>query len=71
MYLVVWKPREGPQQNFVEYWIELIKHRVGEDARVIVVATHGGPNDRQPDIDLQELQDKFGEEFVIGCFDGR
>jgi Leucine-rich repeat (LRR) protein len=67
VYLVVWKPREGPQQDFVEYWIELIKHRVGADARVIVVASHGGPDERQPDIDLQQLQDKFGKEFVLKC----
>ena len=27
VYLVVWKPREGPQQGFVKEWIKLIKHR--------------------------------------------
>ncbi len=40
LYLVVWKPREGPELNFVEYWIRLIKHRAGPGARVFVVATH-------------------------------
>ena len=29
VYLVVWKPREGPQQGAVEYWIETIKNRAG------------------------------------------
>jgi hypothetical protein len=43
IYLVVWKPREGPQQGFVDYWITLIKRRAPE-AKIIVVATHGGPN---------------------------
>ena len=65
VYLVVWKPREGPQQGFVKEWITLIKHRE-PDAKVLVVATHGGPGQRQPDIDRQELTDLFGEETVLG-----
>lgn len=68
VYLVVWKPREGAQQNFVEYWIKLIKHRAGPDAKVLVVATHGGPKQRQPDIDKQEIRDKFGADTVLGFF---
>ncbi len=67
VYLVVWKPREGPQQGFVREWITLIKHRE-PDAKVIVVATHGGPQQRQPDIDRQELTDLFGEDTVQGFF---
>ncbi|MEM8637445.1 MAG: COR domain-containing protein [Cyanobacteria bacterium P01_G01_bin.54] len=67
LYLVVWKPREGPQQGFVKDWITLIKHRV-PDAKVIVVATHGGPSQRQPDIDRQELLDLFGNETIQGFF---
>ena len=47
---MVWKPREGPQQGFVKEWIKLVKHRE-PDARILVVATHGGPKERQPDID--------------------
>ncbi|MFG6101585.1 COR domain-containing protein [Leptothoe sp. EHU-05/26/07-4] len=65
VYLVVWKPREGPQQGFVKEWITLIKHRE-PDAKILVVATHGGPGQRQPDIDRQELIDLFGEETVLG-----
>ncbi|MEL6402643.1 MAG: leucine-rich repeat protein [Cyanobacteria bacterium J06626_4] len=65
MYLVVWKPREGPQQGFVKEWITLIKHRE-PDAKVLVVATHGGPGQRQPDIDRQELIDLFGHDTVLG-----
>ena len=67
IYLVVWKPREGPQQGFVDYWITLIKRRAPE-AQIIVVATHGGPNQRQPDIDRQTLIDKFGQNILIGFF---
>ena len=68
VYLVVWKPREGPQQGAVEYWINTIKHRAGKDAKVLIVGTHGGPQQRQPDIDLQDLRDKFGSDCVLGSF---
>lgn len=67
VYLVVWKPREGPQQGFVKEWIKLVKHRE-PDAKILVVATHGGPGQRQPDIDRQELRDLFGENTVLGFF---
>jgi hypothetical protein len=67
IYLVVWKPREGPQQGFVKEWIKLVKHRE-PDAKILVVATHGGPGARQPDIDRQEIWDLFGKETVIDFF---
>jgi acetyl esterase/lipase len=38
------------QQGFVKEWIKLVKHREPE-AKILVVATHGGPKERQPDID--------------------
>ena len=67
VYLVVWKPREGPQQGFVKEWIKLVKHRE-PDARILVVATHGGPKERKPDIDRQEIRDLFGKDTVIDFF---
>ncbi|MCA9920891.1 MAG: leucine-rich repeat domain-containing protein, partial [Anaerolineales bacterium] len=67
VYLVVWKPREGPQAGFVKEWIKLIKHREPE-AKILVVATHGGPQQRQPDIDRQELWDLFGKDTVLDFF---
>ena len=67
VYLVVWKPREGPQQGFVREWIKLVKHREPE-AKILVVATHGGPKERQPDIDRQEIWDLFGKDTVIDFF---
>lgn len=67
VYLVVWKPREGPQQGFVQEWITLIKHRE-PDAKILVVATHGGPGQRQPDINRQELLDRFGSDMILGFF---
>lgn len=67
VYLVVWKPREGPQQGFVKEWVKLVKHREPE-AKILVVATHGGPKERQPDIDRQEIWDLFGKETVVDFF---
>ncbi|MDM9581510.1 leucine-rich repeat protein [Nostoc sp. GT001] len=67
VYLVIWKPREGPQQGFVKEWITLIKNRE-PDAKVLVVATHGGPGQRQPDIDKQEILAQFGKDTVIDFF---
>ena len=67
VYIVVWKPREGPQQGFVKEWIQLVKRRE-PDAKILVVATHGGLQQRQPDIDRQELYDLFGRETVLDFF---
>ena len=67
VYLVVWKPREGPQQGFVKEWIQLVKRRE-PTAKILVVATHGGPQQRQPDIDRQELWDLFGKDTVLNFF---
>jgi DAPkinase-like Roc (Ras of Complex) protein/Leucine Rich Repeat (LRR) protein len=67
VYLVVWKPREGPQQGFVKEWIKLVKHRE-PDAKALVVATHGGPGQRQPDVDRQEIWDLFGRDTVRDFF---
>jgi Leucine-rich repeat (LRR) protein len=60
IYVVVWKPREGPDQGFVDYWIRLIKHRAGSDVRIMVVATHGGPKERQPHIDEATIRNTYG-----------
>ena len=67
VYLVVWKPREGSQAGQIKEWIRLVKHRE-PDAKIIIVATHGGPNQRQPDIDRQELWDVFGKDTLIDFF---
>jgi len=67
IYLVVWKPREGPQQGFVNEWIRLVKYRE-PDAKIFVVSTHGGPKERQPDIDRQEIWSLFGADMVQEFF---
>ncbi|PDW04327.1 hypothetical protein [Candidatus Viridilinea mediisalina] len=66
LYLVVWEPRAGPEQGFVYYWTQLIKHRAfdeqrpSERPRLLIVATHGGPKERQAHIDEQALRSQFG-----------
>lgn len=65
IYLVVWKPREGFQQNSVLEWTKLIKYRE-PNAKIIICATHGGPGERQPDIDRQEFWDLYGEDTICG-----
>ncbi|MBW4527170.1 MAG: leucine-rich repeat domain-containing protein [Phormidium tanganyikae FI6-MK23] len=67
IYLVVWKPREGSQQGFVKEWITLIQRRE-PDAKIFVVATHGGPGQRQADIDRQDLIAQFGSDTILGFF---
>lgn len=67
VYLIVWKPREGFQTGAVQEWIKLVTHREPE-AKIFVVATHGGPNERQPDINRQELWDMFGKETILDFF---
>lgn len=67
VYLVVWKPREGPEQGFVKDWIKLVKHREPE-AKILVVATHGGPGQRQPDVNREEFWELFGHDTVLDFF---
>lgn len=67
VYLAVWKPREGSEQGFVKEWIQLVKRRA-PNAKFLVVATHNNLQQRQPDIDRQELWDLFGKDTVVDFF---
>ena len=64
VYLVIWNPRLGPEVSFVEYWIEQIKHRAGDSARVHIVATHAGPGERGAWIDEAGIRQRFGDMIV-------
>ena len=57
LYLLVWKPREGQEENNLEGWLERIHLRVGDNARVLIVATHC--NERHPELDYPSLQAKY------------
>ncbi len=64
IYLVVWNPRVGPERNFVDYWISLIRHRAGRSARILVVATHGGAGQRGAYLDEAGLRARYDEMIV-------
>jgi Leucine-rich repeat (LRR) protein len=64
VYLVVWNPRHGTKQDNVEEWIELIRRRAGDEVRIHVVATHGGPKDRFAHIDETGLRQAHGDAIV-------
>jgi internalin A len=59
IYLVVWKAREGQEQNEVAGWLRRIRLRVSQDACVLVVATHC--QERRPDLEYPQLRRAFPE----------
>jgi internalin A len=59
LYIVVWKTREGREENAVEGWLRRIMLRVGRDAQVLVVATYG--DERRPELDYPQLKRLFPE----------
>ena len=67
VYLAVWNPRRGPEQCCVDEWIKMVRQRAYDESRpddrphILVVATHGGPNERSAHIDEQLLRDEFGD----------
>ncbi|NES23982.1 MAG: hypothetical protein F6K41_34995, partial [Symploca sp. SIO3E6] len=40
IYLLVWEPRRGVQQCQVEDWLKLLRLRVGDGGRVIIISTY-------------------------------
>jgi internalin A len=62
LYLLVWRPREGQQENAIEGWLRQIRLRVGKDARVLIVATHC--DERNPELDFPTLKQEFGDLLV-------
>ncbi|HEY1191855.1 MAG TPA: COR domain-containing protein, partial [Gemmata sp.] len=64
IYLLVWHPRTPPDLG-VEAWLRKLKLRLGDAARVIIVATHKNTDQRPADLDLVGLQQKFGD-IILG-----
>ncbi|MBN9521099.1 hypothetical protein J0H58_21700 [bacterium] len=62
IYLLVWHPRHSAQDG-VEPWLERLRLRLGDDARVIVVATHAA--ERPAGLNLADLRRRFGG-IVLG-----
>jgi internalin A len=57
LYLMVWHSRQGQEQDAVENWLRRIRLCVGDEAMVLVVATHAA--ERRPDLDYSRLDDNF------------
>src|SRR5207248_1750460 len=67
LYLLVWRPREGAEDNSVLSWLERIRLRVSaKDARVIIVATHS--RERRAEIDEPGIRSRYGE-MICGFFE--
>ncbi len=64
LYLLVWEPRRGVQQGQVEDWLNMIRLRVGDDARVIIVSTHCKTGERIARIDQPVFKQQYGEMIV-------
>ncbi|MEU5152950.1 COR domain-containing protein [Glycomyces sp. NPDC021274] len=64
VFVIVWNPRSGAAQGFVEYWVNLVRRRVGPGARLHIVATHADADDHLGDLDRARLERKGGEDIA-------
>jgi len=64
LYLLVWEPRRGVQQGQVEDWLNMIRLRVGTDARVIIISTYCKTGNRIARINKPDLEREYGEMIV-------
>jgi internalin A len=60
LYLIVWNARDTAEKCDVVGWLERIRLRVGDEARVLVVCTQVDTVDRLPRIDDVGLRARFG-----------
>lgn len=67
IYLVLWKPVDGPARGRVVDWIRLIRRSVLSDVKVLIVSTHGGPGTRHSHINEQLIRDEFGD-MIFGFY---
>ena len=68
LYLLVWEPRRGVQQGQVEDWLNMIRLRVGNEARVLIVSTHCKTGERIARIDKPVLKGQYGE-MIVGFYE--
>jgi internalin A len=64
LYLLVWEPRRGVQQCQVEDWLNMIRLRVGDDARVIIISTNKESGEHIARIDKPVFQQQYGDMIV-------
>ena len=68
LYLLVWEPRRGVQAGQVEDWLNMIRLRVGDEARVIIVSTHCKTGERIARIDRPVFQQQYGD-MIVGFYE--
>lgn len=68
LYLLIWEPRRGVQAGQVEDWLNMIRLRVGDDARVLIVSTHCKTGERIARIDKPVLQQQYGD-MIVGFYE--
>ena len=59
VYLVVWNARAGQNKDDVAGWLNHIRLRLGDSAKVMIVATHS--DQAEPDLDYASMQRTFGD----------
>ena len=64
LYLLVWEPRRGVQQCQVEDWLNMIRLRVGDEARVIIVSTNSKSGGHIARIDQPVFKQQYGDMIV-------
>jgi hypothetical protein len=67
LYLLVWEPRNNVQQGRLDEWLEMIRLRVGDAARVIIVSTHCREGGHLARIDKPVFKAQYGEMIVDFC----
>jgi GTPase SAR1 family protein len=66
LYAVVWHARQGREQDEVEGWLRRIRLRIGQGARVLLVATHC--TERRAEVDYSQL-DRMFPGLLAGFFE--
>ena len=68
LYLLAWEPRRGVQQCQVEDWLNMIRLRVGEAARVIIISTYSKSGGHTARIDKAVFMQQYGE-MIVGFYE--
>jgi len=67
LYLLVWEPRNNVQQGRLDEWLDMIRLRVGDLARVIIVSTHCKSGGHLARIDGPVFKQQYGDMIVDFC----
>ena len=68
LYLLVWEPRRGVQQGQVEDWLNMIRLRVGDQARVLIVSTYSTSGGHIARIDKPVFKGQYGD-MIVGFYE--